>query len=683
MNGIQGGLRQAACAALACLGLAAACSASGATLDKNTGQSQPPAAPSAEDFARMPAIAEVEPSPDGRHLALLMTPAGGHVVAAVMDLDPIGKPRIVAAFSDADVRSIDWVNDHRLIYSAYQRQYELERGGGGTFAVEQDGSGQRQLIAAISNRADVSNVSISSKLLPWGWSLRSTIDDGSNDVLVVKALTDSAGEPQGYDLVRLNTVTGTRESLSTHQPDHTYGFELDAHHMPRVLQTRFQGREQIWWRPDDEARWRSIADFEQFDAKGFTPWMVDADGSIIVAATAGQDTVGLYKLDPSTGRIGADPFLRVPGFDIESAHAVIDDHTRRLMGVRYETDDWHTYWLDPALASIQKGLDRALPPGRVNRLICGDCATSRFIVVKSWSDRQPGEYYLFDRQKGSLQFVAATRPWIREAQQGTRKVVRVAARDGLELPVYVTSPPGAAADKPLPTIVLPHGGPYLRGESLAWDGEAQFYATRGWRVLQPEFRGSTGYGWALFHAGWKQWGQAMEDDLTDTVAWAVKQGLTDAHKVCIVGGSYGGYAALMGPVRAPGVYRCAVSFAGVTELDLMYAATWSDASDEYKRYGMPTLIGDRDKDAAMLARYSPDKRAAEIKVPLLVMQGAADRRVPIEHERAFVSAARAAGVSVEEVIYPDEGHGFNQPEDRADYLRRVQAFVGKAFEAAH
>jgi dipeptidyl aminopeptidase/acylaminoacyl peptidase len=215
----------------------------------------------------------------------------------------------------------------------------------------------------------------------------------------------------------------------------------------------------------------------------------------------------------------------------------------------------------------------------------------------------------------------------------------------------------------------------------AWDQEAQFLASRGYRVIEPEFRGSAGYGEKLFGAGIKQWGQAMQDDLVDSVQWAAKQGLVDDKRVCIMGASYGGYAALMGPIRHPGAYRCAISFAGVTDIELRYNAWGSDLSNQSRRYTLPVLMGDPETDKDVLRTVSPLLRAGEIKVPVLLAQGAKDRRVPIEHAEKFVKAAKAAGVNVDYKVYHLEGHGFVIPADRADYYRRVEAFLAKHLAA--
>ena len=174
----------------------------------------------------------------------------------------------------------------------------------------------------------------------------------------------------------------------------------------------------------------------------------------------------------------------------------------------------------------------------------------------------------------------------------------------------------------------------------------------------------------------------MQDDLADAVQWATKQGLIDDKRVCIMGASYGGYAALMGPIRHPGVYRCAISFAGVTDIELRYNARDSDLTEQLRRYSLPLLLGDPETDKDRMRSVSPLLRAGEIKVPVLLAQGAKDRRVPIEHAEKFVKAAKAAGVNVDYKVYDLEGHGFAIPADEADYYRRVEAFLAKHLTAA-
>ena len=637
--------------------------------------------PPIDNFTRPPGIAGVVVSPSGNRLAVLVHGVDGRTGLAVMSLDPVREMRVVGGFADADVTRARWVNDDRLVFEARQDGAEIRAGGAGTFAVNHDGTEQRQLIAWV-HALNETGTSIRSRILPYGWFLHSTMDDGSDDVFVYRNVKDSVGDLKQIALARLNTRTGQLRNLSFGMPQGTRSWLLDQQHQPRLITTYLAGRQKVFWRKTDAEAWSEVADFDPLTEAGFLPWMIDGNGRVLVTSRMGGDTTGLYEFDPVAKRVDPQPLVSVAGFDLR-AESEVDPSTGELLGLHFSADRPMSYWFDSGLAKIQRGLDAALPAGRSNRLYCGRCSSTRFFVVRSSSDKQPGEYFLFDRSKSSLEPIGAARPWIDEASQGRRSFHRVTTRDGLQMPVYVTHPPGAAVDAALPAVVLVHGGPWVRGSDLGWEAEAQFLASRGYRVLQPEFRGSEGYGFRQFRAGWKEWGRAMQDDLVDAVRWAAKERLLDPAKVCVVGASYGGYAALMGAIASPGVYRCAASFAGVTDIGLMYSITWSDISEAARQYSMPLLIGDPDKDADRLAMASPLKRVAEIKIPLLVAHGGVDRRVPIAHSREFVAAARRAGIRVEEVDYLEEGHGFFKPANRVDFYGRLERFLAGSLLTPH
>ena len=256
----------------------------------------------------------------------------------------------------------------------------------------------------------------------------------------------------------------------------------------------------------------------------------------------------------------------------------------------------------------------------------------------------------------------------------TRDFVRFQARDGLEIPLHVTRPAGKG---PWPTVVLVHGGPNVRGGDWAWDADSQFLASRGYLVLEPEFRGSTGYGSKLFRAGWKQWGLKSQDDINDALAWAVARGEADAGRACIAGASYGGYATLMGLIRDDALWRCGVAWMAVTDIGLMYDLNYSDLPDTWRQYGMPNLIGDRVKDAAQLVATSPLQQAGRLKRPLLLAMGGEDRRVPITHGDRFRAALPADYTGLTWLVYPDEGHGFGKPDNAIDFWTKVEAFLAR------
>lgn len=656
-----------ALAAVAAFAAAAASPAGGAP--PAIASDQPPIT----HFTQRPAIYKVVLSPSGARMALIATGPNGRPHLAVMNTSPMTPPKTIAGYDNADITKVWWVNDDRLVYEAFTDGAEVDEDGAGTIAVNHDGSGYRELITwRHANLA--TGTRIASRVLTYGWFVHSMIDDGSADILVYRRVFDAVGEFREYRLGRLNTETGALQSLSTDMPEGAADWLLDRQLRPRVMSIVRQGRHKIFGRLANEDPWAELANFDAL-GDGFSPWLLDSDEQLLVLSRHGRDSSALYSYDMKRRQLKAEPEIAINGFDLDPTWET-DSRSRRLVGLHFRTDRPVSYWFDDKLDAIQRSLDKALP-GRFNRLYCGRCESSRFLVVHSSSDRHPGEYLLYDRHTSKLATIGGVRPWIDDKIQGRRSFHRVAARDGLSMPVYVTHPPGAKEGDRLPAVVLVHGGPWLRGSDLGWDAEAQFLASRGYRVIEPEFRGSDGYGWKHFAAGWGQWGHAMQDDLADAVQWAAKEGLIDPQRVCIMGGSYGGYAALMGPIRHPDTYRCAISFAGVTDIELMYTIRWSDIGEEYKKYGMPRLIGDRVKDAERLRAGSPLHRVAEIKVPTLLAHGGFDRRVPIEHARKFAGAARNAGVPIEEVTYEREGHGWFTPANHADFLRRVESFLDK------
>lgn len=231
--------------------------------------------------------------------------------------------------------------------------------------------------------------------------------------------------------------------------------------------------------------------------------------------------------------------------------------------------------------------------------------------------------------------------------------------------------------QPRPAVVLVHGGPWSRGGAWRWDPDAQFLATRGYVVIEPEFRGSTGYGNKHYRDGWKQWGQRMQDDVTDALKFAVDKGWVDPKKVCIAGASYGGYSALMGIAKTPEQYKCAVAWVAVSDPRLMYTVHWSDISDRSKLFSMPDMVGDLEKDAPMLKANSPVELAPRMKTPLLLAYGAKDWRVPIVHGEKMRAALTDAGNPPVWVVYDDEGHGWHRTRNKVDFWTRVERFLSQ------
>ena len=265
---------------------------------------------------------------------------------------------------------------------------------------------------------------------------------------------------------------------------------------------------------------------------------------------------------------------------------------------------------------------------------------------------------------------------IKPIAMAKRDMVRIKAGDGLDIPVHLTRPPGR--EGPAPMVVLVHGGPWVRGGEWRWDPDSQFLASRGYVVVEPEFRGSMGFGFKHFQASWKQWGLAMQDDVADAVRWAAASQRVDGRRVCIIGGSYGGYATLMGLVRDPDVYRCGVAWAAVSEpLRLLESSWWwaDDIDDDVRRHELPRLLGDPKQDAEMLKAISPVQQAARIRAPLLLVHGDRDVRVPLVHAKAMREALQRHGQEPEWLSFPDEGHSWRKVETQRAFARRLETFL--------
>ncbi len=632
-------------------------------------------ATAAMDYARSPQLSGFVVSPSNQHAAFLMIADNGRSVAAVIALERPGAVQVVGSIQDADVTRVAWVNDRRLVYEAYEPGAMIDPNGAGTFAVDIDGKRSRQLITWRSDN-EATGSRLRTRMLTYGWFFWRPWDGRGDEVLVYRRVASGSDGMEGRAISRLDTVTQAMTNLSFDLPPHASSWTFDAQGDLRLVGSTRNGLSKLFMRASGQDRWVEIESNPALGDRVLQPLYIEGDDTVIVLSQRGRDTAALYTYEPRTQTLSADPLAAVGGFDIGGS-IEFDRQARQVVGVHLQTDRELSVWFDPALVAIQRAIDAALPEGRVNRLVCGNCLSAERLVVRSGSDRVPAEYFVYDRKLSRLTRLGASHPWLPEASQGRRSFHRVAARDGLSLPVVLTHPAGKEAARDLPAVVLVHGGPWVRGTDLAWSAEAQFLASRGYRVIQVDYRGSTGLGQKHFEAGWKQWGLAMQDDLADVVDWAVREGRVDAKRVCIAGSSYGGYAALMGPVRHPGLYRCAASYAGVTELALQFSGEGTDISLQHRRYVMPTLIGDPVADAERLRQTSPLHRVAEIKVPVLLAQGALDRRVTPAHADRFEAAARAAGLPVERVDYAQEAHSWFSAENHADYLQRLEKLLAR------
>lgn len=389
-------------------------------------------------------------------------------------------------------------------------------------------------------------------------------------------------------------------------------------------------------------------------------------GLIVTNAKTGR--FAAYRIDFRTGEVG-EPIYENSEVDVTEVR--IDPVTRRVTGVGYENDRYHMEWLDPEKRQLQTTIDHVFPKAD-NRILNSSNDGQRVLIWSGGGD-DPGTYYMFDRTAKRMQRVAAPYEKLLGAKLSPVNAIRYTARDGLSIPGYLTLPKDRPASN-LPLIVMPHGGPFAR-DNWDYDRFVQFLASRGYAVLQPQFRGSTGYGKDFVRRGYGQFGKAMQDDLDDGMDWLVRSGQVDPKRVCIMGGSYGGYAALWGAIRNPERYRCAVSLAGVTDLPgiLRYDKRMFSAPRYFKAW-QRKVKGEADNETD-LESVSPLLQADRLTVPVLIVHGDKDYTVPVKQGRQMVAALERRKASVQSVFYPEEGHGLQKEEDIADFLKRLDAFL--------
>jgi dipeptidyl aminopeptidase/acylaminoacyl peptidase len=620
------------------------------------------------DFFRLPALTGLAYSPDGKFIAGLRD-VGGRSNVTVVDLST-RRALIVTQFKDSDVAEVSWVNNNRLLFSMFDRQGGRgARLAGGLLAINRDASDFRQL-------AERRFVTEGERLMPPSTYLVTRVREKGEftDEVIVGVFSMMAYGRFTTNLHRLNTVTGRSSLISLGGPSDSLDWVVDRNNVVRASVSLRDELYRVHLRDSEQAPWRVIFEFRENEVhKSVSPVAFDRAGRLYVSAYAGTDNAAIYRYDNAAGRLEPEPIAAVKGFDLNGGLR-FDADGERLLGIDYNADREGTYWIDPERAKQQAQVDKALPD-HVNHLqfreLSGPAAAPTLVV--SYSDRNPGRYYLFNPERGTLESISQSRPWIDPDRMRPAGFYRYTARDGMSIPAQLTLPEGKGK---FPLVVLHYGGPWVRPFDWDWDPTVQFLASRGYAVLMPAPRASTGFGAKLYQSGWKQWGLGMQDDVTDGVLDLIKQGVVDPKRVGLMGASYGGYLTMMGLVKEPQLFKCGINWVGVTDLTLLLNVAWSDVNMlGLGGQGYLLTVGDPDKDAAQFKRTSPVERAAEIKQPVLMAYGAQDRRVPLIHGEKMRDALKPHNPKVEWVVYPEEGHGWRLEENRLDFYTRVEKFL--------
>jgi dipeptidyl aminopeptidase/acylaminoacyl peptidase len=471
--------------------------------------------------------------------------------------------------------------------------------------------------------------------------------------------------PELFDVYRYNLQTGELK-VDTENPGGVFGWIIDHQLQVRGSQAynpdgstliRLRENAQASW-----ADWMTISPLEMVDIEDFT-----ADNqSVYLMTSVGNDTTRLFQVDLKTGQ--KNLIAEDPTYDLSDV--IINPITYQLEAIGVEREKYEWMVKDPEMKKDFDFLANKLKG--VFHLSSRDLSNQLWVVA-SQSDVRPTHYYLFNRATKALNFLFSTQPALEKYKMSPRQPITFQARDGLTLHGYLTLPIGKEASQ-LPTILMVHGGPWAR-DSWGLDSAAQWMANRGYAVLQINFRGSTGYGKSFLNAGNREWAGKMHTDLLDGKAWLVGKGIADPKKVAIYGGSYGGYATLVGLTFTPDEFCCGVDIVGPSNLLTLlktFPAYWAPLMSQ-----MNLRVGNLETDAEFLKARSPLFKVDQIKKPLLIGQGANDPRVKQAESDQIVSAMREKNLPVEYLLFPDEGHGFAQPNNRLKFYAATESFLAR------
>lgn len=598
---------------------------------------------SLEDFFRNPEKTGFQISPDGKYFSY-MAPYENRLNLFVQEIGSDKATRITSETARSIAGSL-WANGNRILYvkdTGGDENYQL-------YGVNLDGTDAKAYTAFPNVRTQI-------------------IDKLENiDSLVIVGLNKR--NPQVFDPYRLNLNTGEL-SLLAENPGNIQGWMTDHEGKLRVALAIVDGvNTQILYRETEEQPFRPVltTNFkETVSFVSFTP-----DNKMVYALTnIGRDKTALVLMDPATCE-EKEVLYTNDKYDI--AGVGYSEAKKKLVSVSCIGHKGNIrHFFDSDEEAIRARLEERLKGYDIGTT--SEDRSENIRMIYAGSDRTYGTYYLYNVKEDQLTKVADLAPWIKEEEMSPMHPITYTSRDGLTIEGYLTLPKGFTPEtaRNLPVVVNPHGGPWAR-DTWGYNPEVQFLANRGYAVLQMNFRASTGYGRRFTELGYKQWGQTMQDDITDGVQWLIKEGIADPKRVAIYGASYGGYATLAGVTFTPELYACAIDYVGVSNLFTFMQTIppyWKPLLDM-----MYEMVGDPVKDKEMMEKYSPVFHVDRIKAPLFIAQGANDPRVNKAESDQMVEALKQRGVEVEYMVKDNEGHGFHNEENRFDFYRAMEKFL--------
>lgn len=619
-------------------------------------QTPAPALVPIEDLFAEADYSSVELSPDGKYVAFLTTLGTGKVGIALMDLGT-GKIEGLVAPEDENIKDFFWKGSEYIVYSG-------DIGGDESPALRsitvQAPKGGKRRVVAISesynedrtNEANFLFVVDEMKFDPYHF-----IAYGRKTTGMTPATYYSVDVRNGERMAIWSDGRPPRDNVSQ---------VLDNEGRIRA-RSRYEGPNIIFEvRPQATALYVKVAEFPANSPK-WTFGTFKADNETLYIYNYEHDEHGaLHTLHLPTQKL-SEPLFTAPEGEISGTFGSYN--RSKLYGVSYYSDRLHRHFFDAGREKLQAFLDKNLPA--TDNHIVSISADEKIYVVVAVSDRDPGTYYVLDLNRGSMGAIGRINHRINPSQMRPMQPVEYKARDGLDIHGYLTLPAGAEKGK-VPLVIHPHGGPFGVRDGWGFDPEVQFWANRGFAVLQINYRGSGGYGQSFEQAGWREWGGKMQNDLSDGVKWAIDQGIADPARVVIAGASYGGYAALAGVTMTPELYCLGVNYVGVSDLNILRRAQNGDhrANEQF----VNEMLG---SEKTYLHDHSPVNLVDRIRVPTLHAYGYNDPRVDFDHWKELEPKLKQFKKNYEIMILKDEGHGFRNEQNRIAFYKRLDAFLAK------
>ncbi|MEM9530926.1 MAG: S9 family peptidase [Pseudomonadota bacterium] len=607
---------------------------------------------SVEEFFKNPQYAQMSLSPNGKYLAAL-APAKNRRNLAIIDLADRTKSQFITGLEDQDVAGYTWVSDDRIIFGVDADGIEAIA----MYAVDRKGGRITTLVDPLeSNSAGPGGIP--------NPTLLDILEDDEKHVLISYD-SRRLGQP---DVYRMNVRNGGMKMIERN-PGTVAGWITDHDGKVRGAFAQDKLYAETWYRADDEGEFKVVTRHRWDDRNAITPMAFDYDNRTwFVSSQKDHDTAAIYKFDPVTGEFGDMVFHNE---SVDAGGLVFSDVEKKVLAATYYDSKPRWQGLDDEYTKMLQSLEAAFPDLVVS-LSSANKAEDLFVVTAS-SDVDPGSYYLYDRKAQKLEFLAEPRSWIEPKDMAPLKPITYETRDGMTIHGYLTMPTNGQTEN-LPLIVNPHGGPWAR-DFWGFNPEHQFLANRGYAVLQMNFRGSTGYGRAHLESSYKQWGRTMQDDITDAVKWAIDEGIAAEDRVCIYGGSYGGYATMSGVTTTPDLYKCGVNYVGVVDIGLLFDTmpkAWNLGKEQMKQQ-----VGDPESEAEMLAEASPINHVDKIKAPIFIVHGRKDPRVKYEHAKRLRAEMEEHNKPYEWMVKDNEGHGFRKEENRIELYTAMEEFFDR------